>query len=721
MKRVMIVFALLLAVCLPAAGQQEGVDLPADLFVLLNDGSILRYGVGASGVTQISPGGEFAVDFGVDDRGSRLAYRTEAGLFLRDLNAPDGQAAAPLQIEDSAAGLPAYRGRGESIAFSPTASEVPGGAVAYTLLEGFRVAYLSGTAPTFQTFMEGIFTDLRWSPTGRYLAGETDQNVWWIYRREGDTLSLTSVIVSSIGTAWVSPNEIVFAPVDGGLKIMNLDLANQQTDLLDASVEYRLPTLTADDNLDFFGRSKADTAIPEGYGLLLRLRRGADSLDSIGQTPIELTGLRWVPGGALMIAFQAGVLAVFDPATGFGFPLPLENVVAYAWGPLVPPDQRAPAGETAAPQVSSTLAAPNPVETPTNTLPPTPQPISTAVGMNLPAALYFNAQDGFGVAQVWRLPANSRPPERLTFAPVDVSEYAHSADGRAVYYASDGTIWIQRADIGFPIALQDLTSFAPVDLSLSPDGTRLAFADEQLGISTLIIDLQNPSSSTLERLLPNDQADGVQRTFTRARWSPQGDRLLIEAALFGGDVDGFAVGVYDLASAQVFLTAPFDAGDPRTANARWLRDGRILAHADANSPQIAPGFYVFGTISAASQPILAAALPPDQVVRADVEIADGVLRALVGSVVDASAPLQVVEVDLDAGSLRAVAAVDPVIGAPRFSADGRFLVGFRRDPAAQAAGSTDRGALMVFEIAAGRYTVINPVDGLADVVWNVSF
>jgi len=34
-------------------------------------------------------------------------------------------------------------------------------------------------------------------------------------------LTLTSAIPSSIGTAWVSDSELVFAPAEGGLRLMN--------------------------------------------------------------------------------------------------------------------------------------------------------------------------------------------------------------------------------------------------------------------------------------------------------------------------------------------------------------------------------------------------------------------------------------------------------------------------------------------------------------------
>ncbi len=717
MKRLFMVLLLAL-IALPVvfahARQSEALDLPADLYVLLNDGVVQRFGVGASGVIQVSPSGAFVSDFGVDDRGSRLAYRTEQGLYTIDLTIPNS---APFLVEGSAAGVPPYRGEGDTIAFSPGFSEIPGTAIAYTTLEGLRVAFLGDTSPSFQTFTDGLFTDLSWSPTGRYLAAESDQNIWWIYRRDGNSLALTSIIVSSFGTSWVSATEIVFAPSEGGLKIMNLAAANQQTDLLDAGVEYRYPILTAQDTLDFFGRVPANIEIPAGYGVLLRLRRGAQQVETAGNTPIELSGLRWLPGGSLMLAFQGGVLAVFDPSSGFGFPLPIENVVAYDWGPLVPPEQL-PTGEPLPLEQPGSGSPITPEIAPTAQPQATPQPLGTAVGMSLPAALYFIAQDGFGVAQVWQLATSGRPPARLTFAETDVNDFAASTDARAIYYSSDGTIWLQRADIGFPIGLQDLTSFAPAQPDLSPDGTQLAYTDEELGVSMITIDTNTPASSEISRLMPNIERDGERYEYARPRWSPQGDRLLVEVGIspIAGGESRFAVGVYDLPSAALYTTASLAASDPRTANARWLSDGRILAHADASAAGVAPGYYVYDVIGEGASPTLAAALPADTVIRADVELRTGVIRALAASAVDPGAPLRVIDVTLADGTISEIVSLSTAIGSPRFSPDGAYIAGFLR-----AESQLDRGALLVISVSGGRQTLINPVDGLAGEVWGITF
>ncbi len=394
-RQLVFLIAILTAMFSLPARAQDALNLPADLYVLLNEGEIQRYGVGASGETTLTPSGLFIVDFGVDTQGERIAFRTESGLFVIDV-VNGGQ---PQLIEGPSADVPPYRGEGDTIAWSPN-----GDAIAYTTTYGGRVYFNTGAAPVFVDLREGIFKSLSWSPGGRFLAAEADQNVWWIYRRQGSSLTLTSAIPSSIGTAWVSDSEIVFAPADGGLRLIDLDQANAQAVLLDKSVMYRMPTLNAQDALVFFGRDPNDANVPDGYGRLLRLKRGAQQVETIGQVPIALANVRWAPGGSLLVAFQGGVIALYDPSTGLGFPLPIQDVVAYDWGPL--PTTAASAAP--APTAPPTQAAPAPTQPPPTAVPPTAEPptveptqipISTVTALKLSADGFFLAPDAQGMCR----------------------------------------------------------------------------------------------------------------------------------------------------------------------------------------------------------------------------------------------------------------------------------------------------------------------------------
>src|SRR5664279_1885958 len=119
---------------------QEGLNLPADLYVLLNDGQIQRYGVGAAGVVSLTPPGIFIVDFGVDSLGQQIAFRTEGGLYT--INVASG--GDPQQIEGASADVPPYRGSGDTIAWSPN-----GDAIAYTTTYGARVYFNTTASPVF--------------------------------------------------------------------------------------------------------------------------------------------------------------------------------------------------------------------------------------------------------------------------------------------------------------------------------------------------------------------------------------------------------------------------------------------------------------------------------------------------------------------------------------------------------------------------------------------
>ncbi len=309
----------------------DGFDLPTEFYVLTNEGQIDRYGLGADGIRTVTPEGAFAIDFGVAPDGEWVAYRTEDALLLSNVST-----GAEQTLDDSAASVPTLRGQGKTIAWSPS-----GNALATTTLEGGRVYFTvdntplnSGAEVTALNLTEGVFYQFVWSPTGRFLAGEVADNVWWIYRREDTNLVLSSAILSSQGLTWASSFEAVFAPAEGGLLIMNMDAANAQTALLDNSWTYSLPVLAEDGFLKFFGRQQEDPLISEGYGRLLGLRSGVAETSNLSDVAIELGGMQWAPEGRLLVALRDGTLSLVNPAEGTIFPLPIENAVAYDWGAL---------------------------------------------------------------------------------------------------------------------------------------------------------------------------------------------------------------------------------------------------------------------------------------------------------------------------------------------------------------------------------------------------
>lgn len=327
MRRLLLAFFLLLLWVVPVRGQ-DALDLPAPLYVLLNEGIVQRYGRGAEGISVVTPEDRFALDFGISPSGDWLAYRTETDLIARNLTTSDERV-----IASGGAGMPPVRGKGETVAWSPT-----GDAIAVTTDTGGRVylgiATATDLSPTVVDLLEGAFSQLLWSPDGRYLAAEAADNVWWIYRRDAGTMVLSSAIVSAVGAAFVNDTELIFAPANGSLILMNLANANAQTLLLDDTWTYNLPYLLPDGMLAVFGRQKVDVELETNQGWLLGLKPGVAEITYLSEVPIILDHLRWAPGGDWLVSLSGGVFSLVDPLTGQTFTLPIAGAVAYTWGPL---------------------------------------------------------------------------------------------------------------------------------------------------------------------------------------------------------------------------------------------------------------------------------------------------------------------------------------------------------------------------------------------------
>ncbi len=754
-----LIAALILGMSIGRA-QDSAPALPSALYVLNNAGQVSQLDTSALTITPITPPPEtsddFIIDLGIDALGERLAYRTVNGLFVRDL-----ASGAVRTVEGSTAGLPAFRGRGETIAFSPQ-----GDAIAYTTLIGGRVYFdpalttTPGGLPVFTDLREGVFVNFAWSPGGTYLIGEVEGGIWWVYRREGTALALTSVVTGASGIAWVSDTALVFAPLAGGLRQMRLDAANAQDVLLDDTVVYALPALNVDDALVFFGRAKNDAATPPGFGRLLRLQRASPVVETMSDVQVALAGLRWIPGAELLLAFQGGALALLEPISGEILTLPYADAVAYAWSPLNRPPANAP------PQLPAERPQPTPTETamPAPTEPPTqpPTPALTAVGVlspdiptyipisptfipNLPtnaaplpiapptdlfadvtpvnpfslltptaditplptmplapvaglatgADGFFLAPDARGVAQVWWLPRTGQPAARFTNAPADITEFAVAFGGRRVVYVSQGGLWLQRFEVSQPLLLTEIETMVPITPDFSPDGTLIAYADENPvrgGVWLVSI------SGTSERLVPN----GSGRVYRRPQFSTDGNYLLVDVYLSNG---GVINAIVDLAARTIIEAPPPVADDTSALTARWLSGGRYLVIRDGNSSS-GEGLYIYSATAPGIAPLQTFPLEPGVIVRAAAEIAAGQIRAALATPDEPR--LRVV--DLLLGQQAEVTQLDPLL-APRFSPDGAYLAGY---VSLDEVDGIRRGALILESLDSGSRTRLSQ----PPVVWS---
>lgn len=521
---------------------QDALNLPADLYVLLNTGVVQRYGLGAAGVAEVTPADAFVVDFGVAPDGDQIAYRTESSINVISISG-----ALEPRIIERQADVPPYRGRGDTIAWSPDSS-----AIAYTTTYGARVFFNLGDVAAYADLRDGLFLDLDWSPDSRFLAAESDAGVWWIYRREASNLTLTSIITATNGIAWVSGNQIVFAPPEGGLILMALDEANAQSAILDTGWEYALPALNAQDELVFFARDVEDEATPAGYGRMQSIARGAFDVIARSETPVQTTGLRWAPGGALLTAFDGGALALFDPVSGAGFTLPVRDAVAYSWGRFNPASFFA---TQPAPLVATVL-------TPTPDVAVAPNSITAVAGVMLPNDAFFLAFGEFNAPQVWRLPADGSPAIPVTAAPGGVGEYAIAPDLSALVYVSEGQLWLYSLLNQRVIPFTPLVSVGIVAPTFSPDAQQIAYTDG--GIRAIDVAGGEPRSILL------DTPDAEQPSFFgEPQFSPNGTKLLVSELLPG--TNGVH-GVVDLTDGS-YTRLETDYG----VRALWLSDGSIIS------------------------------------------------------------------------------------------------------------------------------------------------
>jgi hypothetical protein len=647
---------LLLLVVVPLRAQ-DGLNLPSALFVLSSDGQVSRYGLGIEGVRTVTPDGEFVVDFGVAPDGVWLAYRTEQALLLRNIFSEE----ASYSIDGALAGVPPVRGRGETIAWNAA-----GDALAVTTLTGGRV-YInsqiileSGVQFTAIDLPQSPLVQVIWSPDGRYLAAEAEGNVWWLYRRENDSMILTSAITSSDGLAWYNSTTVAFAPAEGGLRLMDLNAANAQSTLLDDTWVYRQPAMRPDGRLVVFGRQKNDPAVPEGYARLIALPSGEPRIENLGEVAIELTNLHWTPGNQLMVNFTGGTLTLTNPVNAGIFPLPLAEAVTFSWGPLPLPTIEAP--RTSAP-------------------------------------LFFLADDDLAIAQVWRLLGDGSAPEMLTNIDAPVESFAVSPDGRRIVYVSGGRLLSQALNGTDPIQLAQVSTTPDqwpgvTRPSFSPDGQQVAYDDGGVWIV--------PSTGgDPQQVVADDISETAARRFTQPVFAPNINALLVrvqrETITVPGVLDPNTGEVIEIAVEQ---------------EAQWLRDGRLVLFgiADGRRPG---GLSIVGTGSL-NQP--AQFLPDILSVQSVRETSANQLRLVLPEHLVGPRHLRTAAFDVTTGQLSPAQTggfvIDPVL-----SPDGRFAAGYVYRAQRAVAWDDGRGPLTIFNLETGEQVVLSQPAEAWDFTW----
>lgn len=610
MRRLILLLYLLMMTFGTVAAQDDGLNLPTELYVLLNAGSVQRYGLGAAGVNTVTPEGLFVVDFGIAPDGHWIAFRTPDGLMIEDIANPFDE---PTMLEDTRADLPPLRGDGDTLTWSPA-----GDAIAYTTAYGARVYFNSGV---FTDISSQVFLHLSWSPNGRYLAGEAENNVWWIFRRENTEMILTSAIPSSLGITWLDENRLVFVPEEGGLLIMDMANNNAQTEVLDSSWKGARPVIDTDGTILFFGKRSSDE---EGLGSLHRVtpQPGSRPVEE-GSGPLTFPQAKWARGGQLMLALQGGVLVLIEPRSAQGFTLPVSSVVSISWGPLLPSRN--------------------------------PSPI-------ISSDAYFRAPDLNGVIQVWALPSNGGRPLTITPAAADVTRYAISPQGDRVAYASEGKILLH--SLGSTEAPTELAIANQVEeIVFSPDGQSIAYTtpntpdNSESGIWRVELAGGEP-----ELILANGP-QGAPPFYRHPQFAPNFNALL---AVQAGSETQLMI-VIDLNTGE-------EIGQREHNGGFWLQDGRIVVFGNGigiGDPQ--PSEIIIWDVNTQTASVPLFTVPADQIIDALSETDDGNL--LLATVPNRLGPqaLTLINIPLDGSAARLGEA--GFMATPQFSPDGTFLAG----------------------------------------------
>lgn len=523
-----LLFIFLLGVVMPLNAQSDGFDLPTDLYILLNEGLVQRYGLGIEGATTITPDGEFIIDFAVAPDGNWMAYRTESGITLAYM--PNPNRVRVLLETATSADFPPLRQGGQTMTWSADGTQL-----AYTTTYGVRVAFNLGTNNVvFAVIITSPARHLAWSADGTFLAIEVENNIWWIYRRVGDDMVLAGALPSSYGTAWQGDSRLIFAPSEGGLLIIDLDNFNEQYPLRNDGQRYFLPYLRPDGDMVVFSApiNAGDAGLEVATWTRLTLAGNIATVAEVHPTPMDIRGAMWAIGGDLLISLAGADMTLLIPQADVRLPLPVGEVVAYGWGAERPPSAR-------------------------------------GVIMNRPA--FFLAPDFFGVMQVWQLPNNGMFPIQLTYSEDETSVVAYAVNpiGTQIAFVRDNRLWWLPIDVvddeeiePMPLTRQLADGDVPQEMVFSPDDTQIFYTTLGNDGGLWAVDVNGDSIPRL--LLPNEP----DASYVRPRFAPNINALIIGVVrderptqyLFYDPVaqDALNIGSYEVAG--------------------WLPDGRVVGY-----------------------------------------------------------------------------------------------------------------------------------------------
>lgn len=173
-------------------------------------------------------------------------------------------------------------------------------------------------------------------------------------------------------------------------------------------------------------------------------------------------------------------------------------------------------------------------------LPSTPQPADNPSGL-LPHSMYYLANDGAQIMQVFRLDKDGKTVTQLTFEPANVSQYDVSPADGSVVYVSNNQLLTVNADGSSRSMIVDGGPSTPDDAFLtsitnpvwSPDGQTIAYGHKGLSFYSIV-------SGQSNRVL-DDQVEYLDNNFALPRelyrpelYSADGSKLIITLGYYEG-------------------------------------------------------------------------------------------------------------------------------------------------------------------------------------------
>lgn len=513
-----LLFILLLATFSSVSAQSDGFNLPADLYILLNEGIVQRYGLGAEGTTTVTPDSDFVVDFAVAPDDNWIAYRTESGITLANMASPN-QIRVLLESVITA-DFPPLRQGGQTMTWSDDGAQL-----AYTTTSGVRVAFNLGTNNVvFANILTSPAKHLSWSPNGTFLAVEVENNIWWIYRRNQNEMTLAGALPSSFGTVWQDDNRLIFAPQEGGLLVLDFANFNEQYALRSDGQRYFLPVIRDDGSLIVFA---SDEDNPQENAIWTRMSIAGNiaSVDEFANAPTDIRGAMWAIDGNSLIALRENQMTLLIPNLGVILPLPVGDVVAYGWGANRPP---------------------------------------SAQGIEMTNGAFFRAPDLFGVMQVWRLPNDGTRPITITTRETDVTAYTINSTGTTLIYLTNNQLWRMpiQEEGAEAIVIASRLGNNPRDFIFSPDETDLFYTTDGEGGGLWRVDSMGESAP--QRILANPE--GGQ--YRMPKFAPNINALLLAITRPERTTQYI---VYDPVA-----EATLNIGNYTLAG--WLPDGRVIGY-----------------------------------------------------------------------------------------------------------------------------------------------